>query len=172
MPLITDQIISLSPLTDIDLTYELISWLNDIDIMRHSRQRFKTHTLETSRVYLKSFNDNESLYVKIIEVGSNQMIGTMTAFIDATVQTADLGILIGNRSEWGKGYGLRAWNLMINYVFNNYDVVTITGGCEINNTKMIAILKKAGMFEYKIETLRDAYSEYSVIRYKINKDKN
>ena len=40
------------------------------------------------------------------------MIGTMTIYFSANHQTADIGIMIGNKAFWGKG-GEQAWQAVM-----------------------------------------------------------
>ncbi len=47
-----------------------------------------------------------------------QCVGTCGLFnIDWTVRHAELGIVIGNREYWGRGYGREAVGLLLDYAF-------------------------------------------------------
>ena len=97
--------------------------------------------LETSKAYLASFTNTSNLYLKIIECKTRRVIGSMTVYFDISATIADIGILIGNKSVWGKGYGLRAWVVLMDYLFKQTNA-KITGGCDVDNLKMISIFNK------------------------------
>jgi len=162
---ISDKIIYLCPIEETDFDDEFLGWLNDVEVVKYSRQRYKKHSLETSKAYLASFTNTSNLYLKIIECKTRRVIGSMTVYFDISATIADIGILIGNKSVWGKGYGLRAWVMLMDYLFKQTNVQKITGGCDVNNLKMISIFNKAGMLECKKEALSDAFSQYNIVRF-------
>ena len=72
------------------------------------------------------------------------MIGTMTVYF-STHNTADVGILIGDKSQWGKGYGKDAWNSLLMWLENELNIVKITAGTLASNTGMLKVIKESGM---------------------------
>ncbi len=68
--------------------------------------------------------------------------------IDWVHRSADLGIVIGNKDMWGKGYGKLAWNMITYYGFHVLNLNRIGAGVFKNN---IASLKSAQASGFKIE---------------------
>jgi len=66
----------------------------------------------------------------------------MTVYFEKYDGTADLGILIG---ESGKGYGLEAWTLVLEWLSCLGQVRKITGGTVSKNIPMVNIMKRSGM---------------------------
>jgi RimJ/RimL family protein N-acetyltransferase len=58
---------------------------------------------------------------------------------------ANVGILIGNKDQWGKGYGLETWNAVCNWLFEKQDVRKIEMGCHYENRAMRSLAECAGM---------------------------
>ena len=86
-------------------------------------------------------------FIEINEGHGHIDITNINAILDKESQVAGLGIVIGEKQLWGKGYGLEAWLLAVDYVFSNTSISKITGGTPLNNKAMISIFRKAGMRE-------------------------
>ena len=67
----------------------------------------------------------------------------MTAYISEHHQTADIGILLGNRDYWGKGIGFDAWATLVKWASANFRKVS--AGAVAVNKPMIALMEKSGM---------------------------
>ena len=162
---VSDEKIALCVMKEADLKDGLICWLNDPEVVKYSRQRFKHHSLASSKEYLSSFTNTSNLYLKIIECKTQKIIGSMTVYFDIHSRSADIGILIGDKTVWGNGYGLRAWLMLMDYLFEKTKIREITGGCDVANSKMLAIFKRSGMIEYRRESIADSFSHYKIIRF-------
>jgi ribosomal-protein-alanine N-acetyltransferase len=138
------------------ITSRYINWLNDPDVTRFSNQSSQIHTKDSCIDYLDSHHNSGNMFWAIIEVREGYgHIGNINAIVDKKFQVADLGILIGEKQLWGKGYGLEAWLLAVDYVFSNTSVSKITGGTPLNNKAMISIFRKAGMREQTPAIVQD-----------------
>lgn len=128
------------------LTPHYVTWLNDPEVVKYSEQRFKKHTLETCREYWQSFQDTSNYFWAIVspdpELG---YIGTMTAYVDGKNKSADIGILIGEKRAWGKGYGLEVWQEVCTWLFDNAGIENVTVGTDAKNIAMRKIIEKSGM---------------------------
>jgi [ribosomal protein S5]-alanine N-acetyltransferase len=133
------------------ITDEYLSWLNDTEVVRFSNQRFYVHTKETSMQYLTSFANTDNLFLGIFLKENHVMIGTINAYIDVRSGVADLGIMIGNRSQWGKGMGLDAWKTLMQYLVEQFQLRKITAGTLRPNVGMVRIMEHSGM---KLEAIR------------------
>ena len=151
MKLINDKLY-LSKFIKTDICDEYIGWLNDKKLMQYSRQRLYNHTKLSCFNYLKSFENTDNLFLKIYSL-ENQTIGTLTAYINKKASIADMGILIGNTLFNKKGYGLSAWCLLQEYLFNDLKINKITAGTLNGNIGMIKIMERSGMiFQYEGKT--------------------
>src|SRR4051794_38821663 len=93
--------------SDIDETY--VGWLNDPEVVRFSNQRFRRHDRQSCARYLDSFAETPNLFMSMRRRVDDAAIGTMTAYISEPHSTADVGIMVGDKATWGKGYGQDAW---------------------------------------------------------------
>ncbi len=129
------------------LTDEYVGWLNDSVVVRYSEQRFHHHTLESCREYWHSFRGTDNYFWAIIERHPlMRHIGTMTAHVQSHHRVADIGILVGDRGSWGRGYGLESWNAVCRYLFDGpSNIRKITAGTLACNKAMISIMSRSGM---------------------------
>ncbi len=129
--------------SDIDDRY--IGWLNDSTVVRFSNQRFLTHSYESSLRYFSSFENTDNLFLSICHLPDEEPIGTMTAYVSRFHETVDVGILLGEKSVWGSGLGLDAWNTLTNWLLECDGIRKITAGTLACNYAMIKILERSGM---------------------------
>lgn len=134
------------------VTPDHVRWLNDPEVVKYSEQRHTTHTLESQHTYVNNLWSNPGSIIWAImlqrsgdSLGKNpQAIGTITAHCDIKNRIADMGIMIGDKTQWKKGYGLEAWSAVIDFLFK-HAMRKITAGCMSNNTAMLHLCLKSGM---------------------------
>lgn len=124
---------------------EYLGWLADPGITKYSNQRFVNNTYENCVKYVNSFSASEALFIALMDKAKNKKVGTMTVYFKTHHSTADIGIMIGDKSLWGKGYGLEAWNCILNFLLDDVKVRKVTGGAVSKNLGMITIMEKANM---------------------------
>ena len=128
-----------------DISEEYLGWLNDKELMRFSRQRFKTHNLESSSEYIESFKGSENSFIGMFTREAGRLIGTMTIYRCTNHGTADMGIMIG-RGEGGKGYGKECWSFMLETLLERDDGARkVTAGTSELNIAMLNIMEGSGM---------------------------
>ncbi len=138
----------LEPFEERHLSDGIVDWLNDPEVVRYSDQRHRTHTLETSRVYLESFAGTPNHYWAILLSGATKrMIGSITAYVDVPNAVADVGILIGEKRFWRGGYGSEAFAAVIDWLFVRRGLRKVTAGAMAENRGMVGIMRKVGMRE-------------------------
>jgi len=163
---VSDAQIVLSAVEASDITSQLVDWLTDPEVVTYSQQRFRQHSIDTCLAYLDSFTGTKNLYLKIVLAPKSEFIGTLSAYFDENNASVDIGILIGDRSVWGKGIGYAAWRVLMNHLLDMPNVEMVTGGCDIRNFGMLSLFKKLGMTEFSRETLGDNCSQYVVARFR------
>ena len=144
------------------ITEKYIGWLNDPRVVKYSNQRFIKHTEKSCQIYLKSFAKTNNLFLAIEEKKTDRFCGTMTCYLNEFHGTADLGLMIGDLAVWGKGYGLDAWVLMIDYLFNQGFVRKVTGGTLALNIGMIKIMVNSGMTREAIRSKQEILDDKPV----------
>ncbi len=139
----TDRLIIESAPIDERSLREMVGWLNDPFTMQYSEQRHVHHTIYTQLDYISLYQD-ENLLLGIYT--GKALIGTISVMVDAPNNTANIGILIGDRSKWGKGYGFEAWKAVCDMKFKD-GIRKIEAGCVADNVSMMSICSRYDMIE-------------------------
>lgn len=144
-PLVGEKVY-LVPLGEDDVTDKYVGWLNDPEVTRYLEVGRVRSTRESVQRYVEKFKHSTSdLLLAIRQAGTGQHLGNVTLNnIDWTVRTGHLGILIGRKEWWGKGYALEALRLLITYAFQELKLHKVTAGAVIDNVPSIIMLKKLG----------------------------
>lgn len=137
--------VSLHRFDEACITAEYLSWLNDPKVVYYSRQRFLEHTDQTSLAYLATFNNSPNLFLAIRMQDCIQMVGTITAYVEEVHGTVDIGLMVGDRAQWGKGIGLDAWQTLMGYLLTERKMRKVTGGTLRCNVGMVRIMERSGM---------------------------
>ncbi|HXC40619.1 MAG TPA: GNAT family N-acetyltransferase [Burkholderiales bacterium] len=146
-PIIETPRLRIEPFRQEHLTARYVAWLNDPEVVRFSEQRHRAHTLESCREYWQSFAGTPHFFwAMVAKEASLGHIGNMNAYVDAPNGVADVGILIGERTSWGRGYGLEAWTAVCRFLLGS-GLRKITAGTLATNTGMLTIMDRAGMVE-------------------------
>ena len=135
----------LRPFLESDINQHYIDWLNDPEVVRYSNQRFSTHSIASSQGYLQSFIGTNNLFLAIEEKFSGNIVGTLTIYNNSNHQTADVGIMVGDKTVWGYGYGKEAFLTVVDVLLNTYGVRKVTAGTLSSNVAMVKIMIGAGL---------------------------
>lgn len=145
-PVIETPRLRIIPFSEKYLTPRYVGWLNDSEGMRYSEQRHKSHTLESCRQYWQSFADTPHYFWAVTAVDPNiGHIGNINAYVDEKNSLADIGIVIGEKAAWRKGYGLEAWQAVCRYLLDDVGIRKVTAGAMVLNKGMLRIMEKSGM---------------------------
>lgn len=141
----------LRPFSADDISTDYLGWLADPEVVRFSNQRFRAHTWESALAYMNSFIESDNLFLGIQLAENQRLVGTITAYRSQPHQTADMGLLVGDRSCWGRGIGLDAWSTLMDYLLNACQLRKVTGGTLRCNIGMVRIMERSGM---RLEAVR------------------
>src|SRR3972149_5122108 len=148
-PITTSSRLLLMPYYAGRVTESHVSWLNDYDVVRYSEQRHKRHTLESVHAYVNEMNSNPDAYLWAIILDihgeSGKMFGTVSARLDRPNGVANVGIMIGDKQRWGKGYGSEVWDIVCSWLFRQQDTRKIEMGCHYENKAMRNLAESCGM---------------------------
>ncbi len=137
----------LRPFTASDINATYIGWLNDTEVVRFSNQRFLKHNRDSCSRYLASFEGTDNLFISVRRLSDDSPVGTMTAYVSRHHGTVDVGILIGDKTVWGMGYGQDAWNTLTNWLLKRGDIRKLTAGTLACNYGMIKLMERSGMHQ-------------------------
>lgn len=135
----------LRPFDESSITDDYLGWLHDADVLRFSNQRFRQHTRESCIAYARSFAGTPNTFLGIYLPEDDRLVGTITAYVASPHETADLGIMVGDRRCWGRGIGRDAWGTLMAFLLARGDIRKVTGGTLRGNVAMWRIMERCGM---------------------------
>lgn len=127
-----------------DINQKYLSWLKDKKNLKYSNNKYKTFNYKNLRKYFLSFDNKTNFFFKICTL-DNVFIGTLTCYTNKIDNHANIGLLIGDKKYQGQGFGLDAWNSVINYLFKVKKIRKIFAGTMNCNISMKKIFIKSGM---------------------------
>lgn len=103
-----------------DITLGYVKALNSQDIIGLTESRYRSWNLEEVKKYVKEKSNipSESILLGIFIKDGERHIGNIRLHsFSKPNKRVELGILIWDKKEWGKGYATEALEEVINYIF-------------------------------------------------------
>ncbi|MBI1984584.1 MAG: GNAT family N-acetyltransferase [Candidatus Wildermuthbacteria bacterium] len=132
-----------------DATKEYVSWMNNKEITQYLESRFRKYRAGDLRLYIKKMRSNPLVhFFAIIRKDTQKHIGNIKLGpIDTYHSVADIGIMIGDKQSWGKGFATEAILLIASFAFEKLKLHKISAGSYANNIGSIKSFLKAGFAE-------------------------
>ena len=128
------NIVNLRSLTVNDAGEEYMNWLNDPEINQYLESRYSSHSIDDIRKFISSVSTENNAILGMFDLKNNTHIGNIKLGpINTKHQRADIGLLIGNKSYWGKGIATEAIALVTTFAFDELKLAKVTAGCYANN---------------------------------------
>lgn len=150
-------------LTPDDVSARYVEWLNDPEINRYLEVRFKPQTIATCKQFVESTNVDSANYLfGIFNKTNNSHIGNIKLWIfDKNHCSAELGVVIGEKEYWGKGYATEAIKSITQWGFSSTGLKRIEAGCYDSNMGSLRAFLKAG---YTVEGFKRSCVESEGVR--------
>ena len=122
-------------------------WMNDFYITDYTGRSHQTMTLQEEKEYLENGSKDKNTFA-IIDKEKEKIIGSVGLHnIDSINRTATLGILIGDREYWSKGYGTEAIRLILDFGFNYLNLNNVDLALMEFNERALKCYQKCGFKE-------------------------
>ncbi len=146
--------IFLNPYHSKDFSLAYLSWLNDPEVNKYSGRRYFPTTESQAKKYLDGISEKEAV-LAIYKKDSGKHIGNIKfGPVDFFHKSAEISILIGEKSEWGKGYASEAIYLVTKHLFKKLGLNRVEAGT-INPAFLKTVTQKLGWTQEGI--LRKAF---------------
>ena len=123
-----------------------VKWFNDPEMLQYLMM-IRPMTLENEEQwYENAINKQNAVYFAIFLINEDKdhLIGNCSVQIDWKNKLGHLGITIGEKEYWGKGYGTEAMQLLVNYCFQSLNIHKIELNVFNFNTRAIKSYTKIG----------------------------
>ena len=121
-----------------------VLWLNDPEVNKFLQTRQKT--LKEEREWIESLqNKEETGLVLAIETRAGVHIGNVGLdSISKEYRHAQMGIMVGDKNYWEKGYGKDAMRVMLDYAFKELKLHRVELGVYEYNPRAIHVYESLG----------------------------
>ena len=144
-PILQGDRIYLRRLTEDDASEDYVRWMNDPEINQYLESRFYTHTIESTKEFIRSVTNDNNYQFGIFDKGTGKHIGNIKiGSINNYHKYADIGFLIGEKSYWGKGIATEAIKLATGFAFNTLKLHKLWGGLYSPNIGSLRAFQKNG----------------------------
>lgn len=134
-------------LVDADELY--LSWLNDDEVTRGLETTVKPYSMEMLQRYVKDVIANENIYMfMVVDKETGKSIGTTKIHnISKKNGTCNIGLMIGDKNFWGKGYGGDIYRTIVDFAFSGLGIRKIWEMVHSDNVASLAMFRKMGFVE-------------------------
>lgn len=129
-----------------DVNGRYYAWMNDPEVTRFLESRFHPNSIESLRGYVtERLSDRTSVFLAIVLKDGDRHIGNIKIGpINWIHRHADIGLLIGEKDTWGKGFATEAIQAVAAYGFGILNLHKLTAGCYDTNDGSARAFVKAG----------------------------
>ncbi len=144
VPFIETQRLYLYKITEDFCNDNYLSWLHDKEVNKYLDSGNLPQTINDLVVYVKNIPNN-ALFLAIVLKENSKHIGNIKIdSIDYKNGRGELGTLLGDKSEWGKGYAKEASLAIFDHCFNRLNFRKITMGVVEENVASAKLYEKIG----------------------------
>ena len=121
-------------------------WVSDPDVTRYLGLLQPPTTVEAERAWIaRVIADREQQRIFVIEDEGGRAIGTCgLRGIDRERGCTFLGIMIGEKRIWDRGYGTAATRALVEFAFTALDLREVRLSCHQDNRRGLRCYQKAG----------------------------
>lgn len=136
-----------------DVNDNYYRWMSSPEVTRYLESRFQLNSLERLREYVSAMSgDGDHLFLAIVLKDDERHIGNIKLGpINRMHSHAEIGVMIGEKDCWGRGYATEAIRVISDYAFRTLNLHKVTAGCYGLNQGSVRAFEKAG---FKIEGVR------------------
>jgi RimJ/RimL family protein N-acetyltransferase len=141
--------IYLRGLQESDLSGNWYTWFNDPVVTRYQDKGFFANTREKQRIYYDHLIKSTSDIILAIILDSNDThIGNIGLHkIDYLHRHAEIGIIIGEKDYWNKGFATKSICAIVDYAFKTHNLHKLNSLVMKENTGSMKAFENAGFEE-------------------------
>ncbi len=155
-PPIEGQRLVLRDMVASDASGAYLGWMNDSGVTRFLESRFASYSERDLVSYITAMRSHADIrFLAILVRDTQRHIGNVKLGpIERPHGRADIGILIGQRECWGRGYASEAVSMVADWAFAELALSKLTAGAYANNVGSIRAFVRAG---FEIEAIRQRH---------------
>lgn len=136
--------VRLRPVREADLPH-FQRWLNDPEVYQWlHRGTMRPVSWQDELAWWEAVQSSENQLVWSIETAEGRLLGDISLHWSPANRRAELGIFIGEKDEWDKGYGTEAVQMLAGYTFGELELNRLGLNCDATNRRAMRCYEKVG----------------------------
>lgn len=135
--------VRLRPLEERDLP-TCVDWMADREVTRWLSAIGEPPTLEEEQDWYDRRRADPDSVMWAIETAEGRLIGNVELRLTPNARRAEMGIVVGDKAEWSKGYGTHTVRLVLRYAFKELDLNRVELTTDEENHRAIRCYEKCG----------------------------
>lgn len=138
-------------LTEMNASDKYAGWLSDPTVNEYLETR--SASIEDLKQYIREKNssDTAQLFGIFLQKTDEHLGNVKLEPIDLVSKTATMGILIGEKTWWGKGIATEVTNVIVSYAFYTLQLDEVNLGVIANNLAARRVYEKCGFEVVRID---------------------
>ena len=144
--------VDLRPIRLSDANRRYCAWLNDPEVNRQTESRYAKTTLSDLKRYVGAMLRSPGhFFFAIVEKATDRHVGNIK--IDSVIthlwdhRLGEVGLIIGEKDCWGKGYATEAIQLAMQFAFEHAGLHKLTAQCYATNHGSAKAFVRAGFVQ-------------------------
>lgn len=132
-----------------DANGNYLRWMNDPEVTRFLETRYRPNSIESIQEYIRSVSSSPNdIFCAMVQKSDHRHIGNIRLGpMDWLHRRATIGILLGEKDCWGKGYATEAFTMMLRHAFNTMNLNKVVASVYGDNGGSAKALLKSGFRE-------------------------
>ena len=135
--------VRLRPMEESDLPH-FVEWFADGEVTRWLAEAPKSPSLGDEREWYLRQRSNPETLLWAIEMRDGRMVGSTELRLEPERRKAELGIVIGEKSEWSGGLGTDAVRLVLGFAFEELELNRVELTTDEENARAIRCYERVG----------------------------
>ena len=127
-----------------DVRNHYVDWLNNPEINKYLESRFFTHSLDSTREFVRQMKEDDTVFLFGIFVDNKHIGNIKLGPVLPEHNRANIGLLIGEKEYWGKGIAVEVIKAVVNFAFSELCLEKIDAGCYESHIASKIIFMRAG----------------------------
>ncbi|CUH94427.1 hypothetical protein P22_0493 [Propionispora sp. 2/2-37] len=156
-PFLVSDRLYLRRIEEKDLEGNYFQWLNDQTVTKWMRHGIFPNSSESMRAFYSSqtVSKTDVVFAIVLKEEDSHIGNIGLHAVNYFFRSAEIGVMIGEKSCWGKGYAAESISLLSQHCFNRLNLNRLAAGAVAANIGSIRAFEKAGFIREGIA--RQAY---------------
>ena len=134
--------IELKKISSEDNLDDYLDWMNDYEIVKYTESKGRSYSRQDLIDFIILMNNSIENHFWGIFADDKHIGNIKLGNIDFKNKKGDIGLIIGEKSQWGKGYATEAIKLLTEFAFNELNLKKVFANIyEVNKGSFNAFIK-------------------------------